>query len=71
MDLKSSLEDCIFCDPRKKSFTFSRTGTGNFGLLYMNIIFNEGILDQEYFIDVNLITFIIISTSFITITLLS
>jgi hypothetical protein len=40
--------------------------------LYMNMILYEGkYLDKEYFIDVNLITFIVIPTSFITITLLS
>jgi len=38
----------------------------------MDMILYEGkYLDQEYFIDVNLITFVIIFTSFITITLLS
>ena len=37
----------------------------------IEIIKGEKYLDQEYLIDVSLITFIILSTSFITITLIS
>jgi len=72
LDSKSSLEDRIFCLSRKNKFTFSELEQQ---ILVIGVIMylkkGEINLDQDNFIDVSLITFIILSTSFITITSLS